>query len=153
MNNYQIIPENEPFSPSLEAAGCFLEFEDKILCIKRSPHISQGGLWCIPGGKLEKNEAPLSGVLREVFEEVGIALNENEMMCIGKLQIRRPTIDYTFHIYRVLLQEMPVVQLCADECTEAEWLDIEEVKKLPLIMCGEDVLAHYAAYIKNTLQK
>ncbi len=105
-------------------------------------------MWCLPGGKVEKDETRLRGVLREVREEVGVALHEHEVKYIGKLQIRRLLIDYNFHIYHAQLQEMPILNLCEEECTEARWVTIEEMRELPLIASGKDVLASYEK-IKN----
>jgi 8-oxo-dGTP pyrophosphatase MutT (NUDIX family) len=144
--NYYIIPEGEAFSPSLHVSGCFLEFNSKVLYIKRAPHISQPNTWCIPGGRLEKDETPLAGVLREVFEEVGIVLTEQQVCHVGKVQIRKPDIDYVFHLYHVVLAEMPALNLCLNECTEAQWLSLQEIKQLPLTPGGKDVLARYEKF-------
>jgi len=59
------------FHPSIEVAGCYCEYEDKILLLKRTPHKHQGDTWGIPGGKLDEGETPQIAVIREVFEEVG----------------------------------------------------------------------------------
>lgn len=37
----------------------------------RSQWTHQGGTWAIPGGALDSDEEPLTGALREFFEEIG----------------------------------------------------------------------------------
>jgi ADP-ribose pyrophosphatase YjhB (NUDIX family) len=51
----------------VEAAGGIVKRKEKYLFIKRN------GLWDIPKGKLENNETPETGALREVEEECGIS--------------------------------------------------------------------------------
>ncbi len=56
------------------AVGAFIINDNKeILIVKKSPveHID-AGLWTIPGGKIEPNEAILDGLKREVREEVNL---------------------------------------------------------------------------------
>lgn len=149
INDYQIISKGESFSPSVEVVGCFLEFDSKVLYIKRAPHISQGNTWCIPGGKLEKDETPIEGVIREIYEEVGVTIIQENLIYLGKLQIRRAEIDYLFHIFVNAFDVKPLINLCFDESTEARWLTIEEIEKLPLIVGGHSVLDYYQAWIKN----
>ena len=43
-----------------------------ILLTQRAAHISHGGFWEFPGGKLECNESPEMALIREVKEEVGL---------------------------------------------------------------------------------
>ena len=50
----------------IEAAGGIVKRKEKFLFIKRN------GLWDIPKGKLEGNETPEIGALREIEEECGI---------------------------------------------------------------------------------
>lgn len=49
-------PQN--FVPRVEVAGCFLEWKDKFLYLKRNSDKPQGDTWGIPAGKVEKGEDP-----------------------------------------------------------------------------------------------
>lgn len=49
---------------------------DKVLLMKRVPHISRGGTWDLPGGIIEPEEKLLEGLQREVYEESGIKLKK-----------------------------------------------------------------------------
>ena len=66
----------EGFHPIVEAAGCYCEWSDKMLFLKRHPLKSQGNTWGIPRGKLEKNENPRMAVIREIREEVGLNFHD-----------------------------------------------------------------------------
>lgn len=52
---------------------CFLTRGDDVLMLHRQNPPNQG-LWNGVGGRLERNEAPVAGVLREVREETGFQL-------------------------------------------------------------------------------
>jgi 8-oxo-dGTP diphosphatase len=45
---------------------------NQILIARRAAHLHQGGLWEFPGGKLEANESPYQGLVRELTEELDI---------------------------------------------------------------------------------
>jgi 8-oxo-dGTP diphosphatase len=54
--------------PSVGVFAVVQNQKDEVLCIK----LNYGsGNWTLPGGHLDKNESPIEGVKREVFEETG----------------------------------------------------------------------------------
>lgn len=52
----------------------------QIFIAKRADDAHQGGLWEFPGGKLELGESPLTGLSRELEEELGIVVVSAEPM-------------------------------------------------------------------------
>lgn len=57
--------------PLIVTAG-ILRSEDRILITRRPADKPHGGMWELPGGKLNDNESPRQALQREVFEELGI---------------------------------------------------------------------------------
>ena len=43
-----------------------------LLVARRAPHLKQGGLWELPGGKVEVNETKESALVREISEELNL---------------------------------------------------------------------------------
>ena len=62
-------------------AGLIVKCKDKVLLCKRNNSGSLPGEWSIPGGKLEKNETPIDGVVREFYEETNCKVNEPINLC------------------------------------------------------------------------
>ncbi|MGV8948590.1 MAG: NUDIX hydrolase [Candidatus Paracaedibacter sp.] len=141
------LPPN--FYPKVSVAGCYCEFEDKILLLKRTPHKHQGDTWGIPGGKLDEGETPRIAAVREVFEEVGLSFQEDDLEEIGEMYIRGLLHDYIFYRFRVRLLALPVLNVSLEEHVEARWLTIEDALKLPLIYGGRKALLNYQKSINN----
>jgi 8-oxo-dGTP pyrophosphatase MutT (NUDIX family) len=64
------------------AAGVLARAADRFFVAQRSPHCHQGGTWAIPGGALHGGESPLDGALREFAEEIGVALEDFEVVTL-----------------------------------------------------------------------
>lgn len=59
-------------------AGVMHDAEGRVLLAQRPPGKHLAGMWEFPGGKLERDEAPLAGLARELHEELGITLQRAE---------------------------------------------------------------------------
>lgn len=144
MFSYQIfLDPPADFSPSMEAAGCYCSYKDKILLVKRQPFKSQGNKWGVPAGKLEKDEDPTRAVIRELKEEVGLTLTVETLQEMGTLFIRLPTQDYIYHMYFTQFSSLPEVVLDLSENQEARWTTLKSALKLPLVAAGKEALAYY----------
>lgn len=131
------------FQPTVEVAACYCEWENKLLLVKRHPNKPQGNTWGVPAGKMEIGESPIDTIKREVFEEVGLILNSNTLLSIGKLYCRLPHIDYIYHMFSDRFESFPQVTLCSQELLESKWVTFSEAKTLPLIAGGLEALNFY----------
>lgn len=61
---------------------CVVEHEGAlcVIVIKRSYRGRNAGQWGLPGGRLDEEEQPLQAGLRELREEVGLALGEDAVL-------------------------------------------------------------------------
>ena len=62
--------------------------QGRLLMIKRG-HEPGAGLWSIPGGRIEPGETDAEALVREMFEETGLAVEVG--LLIGS--VRRPGLD------------------------------------------------------------
>lgn len=59
----------------LVVAAALERADGRILMQQRPPEKAHGGLWEFPGGKVEPGETPRAALIREVGEELAIALD------------------------------------------------------------------------------
>lgn len=58
----------------LVAAGVLVDGSGRVLVQQRPPGKSLAGLWEFPGGKIEDGETPEAALVRELAEELGVAI-------------------------------------------------------------------------------
>jgi 8-oxo-dGTP diphosphatase len=59
-------------------AGVMLDARGRVLLAQRPPGKHLAGLWEFPGGKLESDESPEGGLIRELREELGVEAEVSE---------------------------------------------------------------------------
>src|SRR5215831_19553375 len=60
----------------LVAACALIDTDGRVLIAQRPPGKPMAGLWEFPGGKVEHGERPEETLIRELDEELGIAVSE-----------------------------------------------------------------------------
>ncbi len=121
------------FAKELEVSTVFMECEGKLLLLLRahcelSPHT-----WGVPGGKLEKGETPMQGLVREIWEELRLASPPDELELVHSLYVRHPKVKYQLHLFRWRLSLIPAVQLDPKEHSAYLWQPIEGFGDVPLL--------------------
>lgn len=56
----------------LRVVAAVLHRDGRVLAARRPAHKSQGGLWELPGGKVEPGEGDATALERELAEELGV---------------------------------------------------------------------------------
>jgi 8-oxo-dGTP diphosphatase len=67
---------NPPQPLILVVAAALVDADGRVLIAQRPEGKSMAGLWEFPGGKIEADESPESALIRELREELGIAVKE-----------------------------------------------------------------------------
>lgn len=135
------------FSPGVErhftATGIVIDEHKRALVIRHK----KLGVWLPPGGHVEPNETPDDAVLREIWEETGIAA---AILPNGECQAAGDEWAHVLHTpYAVLLEDIgqrgthfhiDLVYLCAasgqsgaanpQESTALRWMTLPEIEAL-----------------------
>lgn len=61
-------------------AGVLRDREGRVLLARRPEGKADAGLWEFPGGKVERGEAPLDALRRELHEELGLRVHDGEAL-------------------------------------------------------------------------
>lgn len=145
---FKTIPHG--FNTKIQVAASYVLVEDKLLILQLSPAKQEAGAWGVPAGKLEVNESPAAGACRELYEETGIFIElAAHMHPMSQLYIRKPKVDYVYHIFGVKLNHNPKIQL-SHEHSDYRWVTPQEVKGLPLMKGAQEALEMYYQRLKET---
>ena len=120
---FPVITKREKTEKIRVAAGIL--WRDKKVFIQRRPLKGRmGGLWEFPGGKIEKDESPEQGLLRELNEELGIQ---------GEILGKRKVILHSYTRFRVELHAFDCRILSGrirlKAATDKEWVRISDLEK------------------------
>lgn len=120
------------FESQVEVSAAYIEAEGKFLFLQVSESKNEAMKWGVPAGKKEKHESAENCLCRELFEETGIAIKESEYQSLGSIFITKPSIQYTYHLYKVNFNKTPIVKL-SNEHISFKWVAKEELCDLPLM--------------------
>lgn len=129
------------FAPQVYVAAAYVLVGGRLLLLQLAQHKQEASRWGVPAGKLEENELPEDGLKRELFEETGIRVEESTNIApVGKLFVRKPTVDYIYHAYKIRLKTEPQVTL-SYEHVAYKWVSFKEAEQLPLMDGAKEALA------------
>ena len=95
---------------------------DKLLVVKG--WLAGSNRWALPGGGIRKGESPQQCLLREVTEEVGLTLQENQIKLLRKASIKSKGFRFHLHIFTCRIVGEPAIKLQRSEIVTAAWVDI-----------------------------
>lgn len=114
----------EYFHNTAAAVAGLIECNGQYLLTRRANDPGQGML-DLPGGFIDPGESLEQGLSREVFEELGIHINEWQYRASAPNQYLYKTVRYNTldSLFICSLDEKPSLQLEQEEIVEAIWLD------------------------------
>jgi 8-oxo-dGTP diphosphatase len=123
----------------LVAACALIDSDGRVLLTRRPAGKPMQGLWEFPGGKMESGERPEDTLIRELKEELGIAVKED---CLAPL-------TFASHAYEEFHLLMPLY-VCrrwegiveAREAQELAWVQPPQLKDYPMPPADEPLIPH-----------
>ena len=98
---------------NLKVAWGMVVSDEKLLFVKRSEQTTRPGQWCLPGGRIEKDESAYEACIREVNEEAGL-----------DVEIDRLLIEDEIHAFYICTPSPAeqFVHLQPSECSDYVWV-------------------------------
>lgn len=108
-----------------EGVIALIEHECRWLFIRRAEGVIAPGFWCFPGGGIESGETQAQAVVREIREELGIAITPHARIW----QLRRPDDRLILHWWRVSCEADELERISPNpvEVAEVAWLDPDNI--------------------------
>jgi 8-oxo-dGTP pyrophosphatase MutT (NUDIX family) len=130
------------FNLNVEVVTCFIEHENTILVLKRSPQEDQPFTWAVPGGKIEPSidTNAHSALLRELLEEIGLQPNPDNLILRAVRYGRIAKWDYKLYVFHLQLTSKPPISL-SEEHIEAMWIPIHQFTSLTLLKGQNETFA------------
>lgn len=123
----------------LVVACALVDPDGRVLLAQRPEGKSMAGLWEFPGGKVEAGERPEQTLIRELAEELGVAVEEP---CLAPLTFASHAYD-GFH----LLMPLYVCRRWNGTVTGREgqalrWVRPDRLRDFPMPPADEPLIAH-----------
>ena len=84
----------------------------------------QPRMWNLPGGRVERNEAPDEGLVREVLEETGLEVRVERLLLVDATRRRAVTFTFSCEIIGGTLAPS------AGEISAVRWITEPEIERL-----------------------
>lgn len=126
----------------LVAAVALVDADGRVLIAQRPKGKAMAGLWEFPGGKIEAGERPEETLIRELREELGIAVKE---ACLAPLTFASHAYD-EFHLLMPLFicrRWDGTVQ--PKEHAALKWVRPNRLREFPMPPADEPLIPHLVA--------
>jgi 8-oxo-dGTP diphosphatase len=97
----------------------------KFFVARRAGGGSMGGKWEFPGGKLEDGETPVQALIREIQEELEVAIAVGPLL--AESEFENKGVKHSLQAYRITFLTDNFI---LNEHTEWRWADADEIKQL-----------------------
>ena len=158
---YAVYYLNDPNAPKpnmpIHLGANLLVCCDGHLLLERRTDCDQ---WGLVGGGRKKGESARQNAVREVLEETGICLSQQELQFVktydspGRIASYRDGSVWSMviSVFRVELPDFPTL-LCSRESGELRFFSRDELSSIPVVATHRDILADYLAESAKAMPK
>lgn len=112
----------------IQLAGCVITDDyGRLLLLHR---YIDGGQWELPGGKVEEGETREAAAVREVQEELGVAVDL--VRALGNDVFELSGGEYRYHWFQAVIAEGEPQIMESDKFDDLEFFEIEDLLSLAL---------------------
>jgi 8-oxo-dGTP diphosphatase len=117
--------------------------DKKVLALKRSESSSWGGYWNFPGGKVDSGEFVSGAAVRELYEETGLSVEEDDASFFGISE----TYDKIFYFFITTKAENDVK--INKESSDYMWIDINDIDKYKFLSVNKSMISGLTQFIND----
>ena len=110
----------------MKVVGTFLRHGDTFVILRRDQNKPNGNLWGLPAGKVEIGEDDRTAATRELFEETGLEVRQQDLKALGSFDFGSGKSAYTFITFEVNVKKEHTVVLEKDGHSEALYVTAQE---------------------------
>lgn len=126
------------FHPTVRAGVVLVHWDGKLLLVTNSYRKGHG----FPGGMLKWREDPREGACRELKEEVGLTISQDQLHPLGRFVRKEWGAEIQMHAFSLDVDEEPGVEIDHREIVAAEFHPIDEAtRRLPE---SREMIRHFA---------
>lgn len=133
------------FIPDMEVVSCLIERDGKILLLHRQNGVKfEADKWGPPAGKINIEDInKIEAVLREIKEETGLSLNENELNFHKTFYVTHFGFNFLYHYFNYNLNEESDIVLSEREHKAFIWATPQEALEMSLVLDEDHCLKDY----------
>lgn len=135
-----LAPNTADFTPRFHVVGVYVRLFDRILLLLRHPHKPEGNTWCIPGGKIDQGEDAIRAAVRELSEETGIVVSEEDLRYCNTYLVRYADYDFRYSTFEIQIDAKLPISRRAEEHSGHGWFTPEKALTMALIESEDECI-------------
>lgn len=132
--------------PAHLGANAVITCQGKLLLEKRR----DCDMWGLVGGGVKKQETPLQAITREIYEELGLRVQKEQLTKLGVYGEPGRIAAYrdgsiwrmVVIVFRLELEEFPEMTISA-ESRDLRFFSMEELKDIPIVVTHSDIVEEH----------
>jgi len=124
------------------AVAIIVDDQQRFLITRRPDHVSHGGCWEFPGGKLEEHETAEAALIREIKEEIDLEVHQYQRLG----EVKHHYSDKAVTLIIFLVTHFSGEPSCMEQQLAMKWVDFRELEPADFPAANQEVIAMIAQH-------
>lgn len=131
------------FKKEVDVVACFVQHDGKFVLLHRQGHKTHGNTFGLPAGKVDSGETIQQAIGREIKEETGLDIAEENIIYVSSVFVRNQGHDIHYHAFETHLPTKPEIRISPNEHKGYKWVTPDEALKMDLIHDLDECITTY----------